>query len=110
MISLPILSVVPHEVWRLLLDPVLWALAIYGLLSLLIFATALQRGSVTTTSAITFAVETVVPALIGLVFLGDRARSGFGLVAMAGFVFTVGGSIALARYSEPEPGTIAASS
>ena len=94
---------VPSDLWRILLDPVFWSLAIYGILSLLLFATALQRGSVTTTSAITFAVETVVPALIGIIFLGDRARPGLGLVAIAGFVFTVAGSIALARYSEPEP-------
>jgi drug/metabolite transporter (DMT)-like permease len=94
---------VPNDIWRILLDPVLWALAIYGVLSLLLFATALQRGSVTSTSAITFAVETVVPALIGIVFLGDRARPGLDLVAVAGFVLTVAGSIALASYGEVEP-------
>jgi len=95
--------VVPTDLWRILLDPVLWSLAIYGILSLLLFATALQRGSVTSVSAVTFAVETVVPALIGIVLLGDRARSGLAIVAIAGFVFAVVSSIALARYGEIEP-------
>jgi drug/metabolite transporter (DMT)-like permease len=102
--------IVPPHFWRVLLDPVLWAVALYGVASLLLFATALQRGSVTTTSAVTFAVETVVPAVIGLVFLGDATRPGFGLVAIAGFALTLGSSIALAKFSEPDPDQLAAKS
>jgi drug/metabolite transporter (DMT)-like permease len=94
---------IPSPPWHLVIDPVALCLAAYGLLGTLLFATALQRGSVTAAAAIVFTVETVVPSLIGIAFLGDHARSGFLLVAVLGFVTTVGGSIALARRSEPLP-------
>jgi drug/metabolite transporter (DMT)-like permease len=94
---------IPSPTWHVLIDPVALCLATYGLLGVLLFATALQRGSVTAAAAIVFTVETVVPSLIGVTFLGDRARSGFLIVAILGFTATVGGSIALARRSEPLP-------
>lgn len=102
--------VVPTNLWHIVLDPVLWSLAIYGLISLLAFATALQRGSVTVVSAVTFAVETVVPALIGIVFLGDAARAGLWGVAIAGFILTVVSAIVLARYGNIESAQHEASS
>jgi hypothetical protein len=64
--------VVPPVLWRLLLDPV---------------------------TAVTFAVETVVPAAIGLLWLGDGVRQGAGALAALGFVLTLVGSIALARHA-----------
>jgi len=53
----------------------------------------------TTTVAITFVVETVVPAAIGLTLLGDRARAGMSVIAGAGFVLAVTGAVTLARYA-----------
>lgn len=92
--------VLPHPWWQLVEDPVAWAMAGYALLSLLCYALALVRGSVTVVAALTFGVETVVPASIGLVWLGDRVRPGFVVVALLGFLATVGGSIALASKAE----------
>ena len=40
----------------------------------------------------------VVPAGIGLAFLGDTTRPGYGLVAAAGFVLTITGTLTLATY------------
>lgn len=91
---------VPAPVWHLLGDPLTYAIVGYGVLGVLLFASALQRVAVTVASAITFAVETVLPAGIGLAFLGDSARPGFGPVAVAGFAFAVGGAVGLARYGE----------
>ena len=91
---------VPDPWWHLAASPVLWAIVGYGALSLYCYAAALQRGQVTSVAAVTFAVETVVPALVGLTLLGDRARDGFAPVAAAGFVVTLGASIALARHAE----------
>jgi hypothetical protein len=67
------------------------------------YAVALERGRATTVAAVTFAVETLVPAAIGLLWLGDAVRPGRGwaLVALLGFAATLGGSIALAAHSEP---------
>ena len=96
--------VVPHSGPRLVGEPLAWAIAGYGALAALWFATALQRGSVTTAAALTFAVETVIPALLGVTLLGDHARHGFAAVAGAGFVLTLTGAIALARHAAPVTG------
>jgi hypothetical protein len=100
--------VVPAVWWHLVASPLVWGMAGYGVVAIYCYAAALQRGRVTVVAAITFGVETVVPALIGLALLGDRARPGFGPVAAAGFLVTVGASLALARLAEvpsaPEPG------
>lgn len=96
--------VVPHHLVRLLGEPLAWAVVGYGVLATLLFATALQRGALTTTVAVTFVVETVVPAAVGLTVLGDRARPGLSGVAAAGFVLAVTGAVTLARYAElPAP-------
>ena len=91
---------VPTQSWRVALEPVAIALVLYGVCGMLMFASALQRGSVTATSAVMFAVETIVPSIVGLTALGDRTRPHFEIVAALGFSLTVGASIALARYTE----------
>ena len=83
-----------------MLEPVAIALVLYGVCGMLMFASALQRGSVTATSAVMFAVETIVPSIVGLTALGDRTRPHFEIVAAVGFGLTVGASLALARYTE----------
>ncbi len=65
------------------------------------FASALQRGGVTATSAVLIVVETTVPALVGFVALGDRTRPHLAVVAAAGFILTVGAALMLGRYTEP---------
>jgi hypothetical protein len=91
---------VPHPLWHGLADPLVWALAAYGLLGTLLYATALQRGTVTRATAALFAAETVGPAAVGLALLGDHARPGLGAVAAAGFVVTLAGCLALTRYAD----------
>jgi len=87
---------VPSSQWRVLADPGLWAVLALGVLGMLLFTTALQRGSVTSATAVMFAVETIVPAGIGLAFLGDATRPGFAGVAAVGFALTIAGTLALA--------------
>ena len=89
---------VPSPLWHGLADPGLWAILANGGLGMLLFTTALQRGSVTSATALLFAVETVVPAYIGLAFLGDRTRSGYAPIAAMGFVLTIAGTVALAAH------------
>ncbi|HEV7523538.1 MAG TPA: hypothetical protein VGP92_01150 [Acidimicrobiia bacterium] len=92
---------VPTTHWHVVFHPIAIALVVYGACGLLMFASALQRASVTAASAVTFAVETVVPSIVGLAALGDHTRPHFQVVAVVGFGLTVGASMALARYSEP---------
>jgi drug/metabolite transporter (DMT)-like permease len=92
---------VPDHWWRLLGDPLAYAVLVHGALAVLLFAAALQRAPVTAVAGITFAVETVLPAAIGLMVLGDRARAGFLPVAVVGFVLTLGAAIALSQRGDP---------
>jgi len=93
---------VPQPWWRGVADPVLWSLVGYSLVGLVCYALALQRGAVTAVAAVTFTVETVVPALIGLVWLGDGVRPGTGVVAALAFALTLAGCLRLAGRANPE--------
>jgi drug/metabolite transporter (DMT)-like permease len=92
---------IPSPAWHLVGEPIALALVGYGACGILMFASALQRGSVTATSAILIVVETTVPALVGFVALGDRTRPHLAVVAAAGFMLTVGAALMLGRYTEP---------
>jgi drug/metabolite transporter (DMT)-like permease len=88
---------------ELLTDPAFYGVAAGGVLAMLFYASALQRGSVTTATAMMVIGETVLPSLIGVVALGDRTKPGFALVAIAGFALAVAAALALARFGEPTP-------
>lgn len=86
--------------WELVRDPAVYAAAIAGVLAGLFYAAALQRGAVVAATAMTLVAETVPPAVIGVVVLGDHARHGWMPVAGLGFVIAVAGALALARFGE----------
>jgi hypothetical protein len=56
---------------------------------------------VTVATALTLVVETVVPAVVGVLVLGDRVRTGLGPVVLAGFVLVLGGCLVLAQKAQP---------
>jgi drug/metabolite transporter (DMT)-like permease len=95
----------PSTPWRVFLDPAFYAMALAGLLGLLLYAMALQRGSVTVATSAVVVAETLMPALVGLTLLGDRPADGRTGLAIAGFILTVGGAVALARYGQAPPRT-----
>ncbi|HTW18637.1 MAG TPA: hypothetical protein VME70_00315 [Mycobacteriales bacterium] len=95
----------PSTPWRIFLDPALYAMALAGILGLLIYAMAVQRGSVTATTAAVVVAETVLPGLVGITLLGDRPAPGHDLLAALGFGLAVAGAVALARYGEPPSGS-----
>lgn len=85
---------------RLITDPAAYAAVIASVTGFTFFAGALQRGSVTATTAALVVGETAIPALVGLIALGDTTRHGFAPVGAAGFLLAVGGALALSRYGE----------
>ncbi|MGN6245842.1 MAG: hypothetical protein ACTHQ3_19505 [Motilibacteraceae bacterium] len=93
--------VVPHPLWRFVTDPLAWALLVHGVVGTLAYAAALLRTAATTVAAVTFAVETVVPAALGLALLGDSVRAGTAPLAALGFALAVTASVLLARFAEP---------
>ncbi|MZF87923.1 hypothetical protein [Streptomyces sp. SID5643] len=81
-------------------NPATYALLLGGGAAFLLLTTALQRGSVTTATAGLVLGETVAPALIGVMWLGDRTRPGLGWLAIVGFAVAVAGALALSRFGE----------
>jgi len=85
-------------------NPALYAVAAGGAAGFLLLTSAVQRGSVTTTVAAMVVGETIAPALVGVVWLGDSARDGLGWLVVVGFVVAISGTLVLARFGEaPNP-------
>ncbi|MFI7402784.1 hypothetical protein ACIBW9_20350 [Streptomyces sp. NPDC049541] len=90
-------SLAPSE---LLTNPATYALLIGGGAAFLLLTSALQRGSVTTATAGLVIGETIGPAAVGVVWLGDRTRDGLAWLAVLGFLVAVAAALALARFGE----------
>ena len=86
--------------WSALAHPLVWTVVVQGVLGAVFFALALQRGSVTTVTAVTFMLELLVPSLLGLWLFGDGVLPGQAPLAVLGFVLAVGGTVALVRFAE----------
>ncbi|MER6314679.1 hypothetical protein ABT237_13030 [Streptomyces sp. NPDC001581] len=84
-------------------NPALYALLLGGGAAFLLLTSALARGSVTAATAGLVLGETIGPAVVGVVWLGDSTREGLTWLAIAGFAVAVAGSLALARFGEPAP-------
>ena len=83
-------------------NPALYAAAAGGIAGFLLLTSAFHRGSVTTAVAGMVIGETVAPAVVGAVWLGDRAREGLGWVVVVGFVVAVSATLVLARLGEAD--------
>jgi len=90
------------EPLTLLRDPAAYAVAAAGIVSFMFYATALEGGSVTVATAAVVLAETLPPALIGVLFLGDRTRAGLEPAAIAGFLLAVASAVMLARFGEAD--------
>ena len=90
------------EPLTLLRDPAAYAVAAAGIVSFVFYATALEGGSVTVATAAVVLAETLPPAVIGVVFLGDRTRPGLEPAAIAGFLLAVTSAVMLARFGEAD--------
>jgi hypothetical protein len=93
------------SVLTLVRDPILWALIAYSLIGLFLVTRALELGRVGPVSATMWTAEIVPATVLGFVVLGDQARAGYGLVALAGVALTVAATVALALSptTEAEP-------
>jgi drug/metabolite transporter (DMT)-like permease len=87
----------PAELVR---DPATYTLAAAGIVSFMLYATALDGGSVTVATAAVVLAETAPPAVVGVALLGDSTRHGMAGVAVLGFVLAVFCAVALARFGE----------
>ncbi|MFJ8490690.1 DMT family transporter [Streptomyces sp. NPDC094038] len=85
---------------ELLANPATYALLVGGGGAFMLLTSALQRGSVTTATAGMVIGETIGPAAVGVVWLGDRTREGLTWLAVLGFAVAVAGALALGRFGE----------
>ncbi|WP_027345220.1 EamA family transporter [Hamadaea tsunoensis] len=86
----------------LLANPAAYAAAIAGIVGFACYAAGLQQSGVTAVTAAVVVVETAIPAAVGVLVFGDTTRSGFGVVAVVGFVLAVVGALGLARFGDLE--------
>ncbi|HEX5293547.1 MAG TPA: hypothetical protein VFX25_32145 [Streptosporangiaceae bacterium] len=87
----------PAELVR---DPATYTLAAAGIVSFMLYATALEGGSVTVATAAVVLAETMPPAVVGVLLLGDATRHGLEEIAILGFLLAVFCAVALARFGE----------
>jgi drug/metabolite transporter (DMT)-like permease len=86
----------------LLRDPAAYAVAAAGIVSFVFYATALESGSVTVATSAVVLAETLPPAVVGVLLLGDTTRHGLTPVAAVGFGLAVVSAVMLARFGEAD--------
>jgi drug/metabolite transporter (DMT)-like permease len=86
-----------HDLVR---SPAAYTLAAAGIVSFFLYASALESGSVTVVTAAVIVLETVPPAIIGVLLLGDTTIPGLTGLAIAGFAVALVAAIALARFGQ----------
>lgn len=87
-----------HSVTSMAEDPAFYVMCVCGAGAFLLFATALQQSKVTVVQSAMVLGQTVIPAVVGVLVLGDRPRHGFMVVALIGFLGAIGGALVLARF------------
>lgn len=92
----------PFDLPTLLADPALYAILISGSVGMYLHTVALQIGSVNGATAALVVGETVLPGIIGVLWLGDTSREGFAWMAVLGFLLAVAGAVAVAWFGEPD--------
>ena len=92
------------DVAEILSDPAAYSLMIAGIGGFYLHTVALQLGSVNGATAALVVGETVIPGLVGIIWLGDNALPGRTWLAVLGFTFAVVGAIAVAWSGAVEAG------
>ncbi len=85
------------------------SIGLYGALGFVLYSEAMKRTSVTAATAPLVLLQTVIPAVVGLITFGDEVREGWWPVAIVAFVVSVASGVVLcgaeARLDllEPDP-------
>jgi drug/metabolite transporter (DMT)-like permease len=81
-----------------LVSPVTYALALSGGLAFLLYSMALQRSTITVATAPMIVLQTALPAVVGVLLLGDEVRPGWDVAALVGSVLVAAGAVVLVRF------------
>lgn len=71
------------------------SIGLYGALGFVLYSVAMKRTSVTAATSPLVFLQTVIPAVVGLVTFGDEVRDGWWPVAVAAFAISLAASIVL---------------
>lgn len=93
----------PFNVVELVTDPAAWTIAVAGAVGFFVQTVALQLGAVNGITAVLVVGETAGPSLVGVLFLNDTAKPGFGWLAVVGFIGAVIGAVLVAWYGSGDP-------
>ncbi len=96
-------GVTSFEVALLSRDLLAWSIPVLGVIGLALSAAAFQRASVVAATGALVGTETILGAVLGVLWEGDSARPGWWWVAGVGFVLVLGGAGMLARFGEVPP-------
>jgi drug/metabolite transporter (DMT)-like permease len=78
-------------------DPAVWAVAVYNVVGVLMYAEALRRSAVGPATAVVWVVEVAVPTVVGVVFLHEGFRPGWAPAAALGLAAATVSAVVLAR-------------
>jgi len=87
----------------LLAAPAPYLVIVFGVVGLIAYSRALERGSLARVTAILLVTEVTVPGLAGIVLLGDSVRPGWWPVMTVGLVVAVVGVVVLAGSPAQQP-------
>jgi len=73
------------------------ALAAYGILGMIFMAAAFQRDTINRVNTAVYSSELIIPSLLGIAFLGDRARHGLWPLLIVGFIGVILGTLYIAK-------------
>jgi len=86
----------------LVINPATYAIVVSGVIGTLLYATALQRGSVTAVFGVSTVGQTIGPAVTGWLLLGDSVHQGTAPYAAVGFGLAIVGALVLGRHANPD--------
>jgi drug/metabolite transporter (DMT)-like permease len=84
-------------------SPATYALVVGGPLAFLLYSLALQRGAVTAATTPLISAQTLIPAIVGITFLGDKVRTGWWPAVIIGFLVTAVSAVTLVRFEQVDP-------
>lgn len=94
--------VYPHPFWKLIENPLLGSLIFSAILGQYLFTVSLQRISATKSNGVMIAMQTLGPALFGLLLFDDRIRPGFQGIVVLGILLVIMGAGLTAIDEAPE--------
>jgi len=92
----------PHALWKIVESPLFWSLIISALFGQYLFTVSLQRTVAAKSNSIMISMQTLAPALFGLLFFGDKIRAGFEILVIVGCFLVILGSAATVIDESPE--------